>query len=457
MTSLPIDLIKKYDRAGPRYTSYPTALEFSPSFDAEAYRQNLLATNQSGDRPISLYFHLPFCEKVCYFCACNVVYTNKRARAVPYVEQVIREMEMVQPLIHPDRKVTQLHWGGGTPTFLTPELMVTLQEATQRLFSFAEDAEVSVEVDPREASDAHLEALAKSGFNRLSMGVQDFSPDVQKAVNRIQPYDLTADRLQKARSLGFTGVNFDLIYGLPKQTLETMRTTLEHTIALRPDRVAFFNFAYLPELKKHMRRINPDDMPSPDTKLLLLQLAVDMLSEGGYRYIGMDHFALPEDELCRALDDGSLHRNFQGYTTHAEADLYGFGVTSISEIGDTYSQNEKINEVYYSRLEQDMFPTARGVRLQQDDLIRRAVIMTLINRMSVDLGDIGSRFGIEPLAYFDDDLAELRQFEDDGLLTRDGLCLTVTEPGRFLIRNICMCFDAYLKREPEARKFSRTI
>ncbi len=456
-TRIPTELIKKYDRPGPRYTSYPTAVEFSDSFGPAEYAENLRETNQTGERPLSLYFHLPFCEKVCYFCGCNVIYTNKRDRAIPYVDHVIREMELVRPLVHADRRVTQLHWGGGTPTFLKPELMRKLMEATKRLFPFADDAEIGIEVDPREAGDEHIETLGEIGFNRLSMGVQDFAPEVQRAVNRIQPFELTADRLKKARAVGFTSVNLDLMYGLPKQTLETMSDTLERTISLRPDRIAFFNFAWLPELKKHMRRINPDEIPSPDVKLQLLEMAVNKLNEAGYRYIGMDHFALPEDELCKALDAGTLHRNFQGYTTHAEADLYGFGVTSISEIGATYSQNDKINEPYQAKVERGDFPTIRGVRLTQDDLIRRDVIMGLINRMHVDLADVGQKFGIEPAAYFEGDIAELRPFIEDGLVTVEGLHIRVTEPGRFLIRNICMTFDAYLKLAPAEKKFSRTI
>lgn len=457
-TKFPAELIRKYDRPGPRYTSYPTALEFNERFGPAEFEAKVRENNRTAEKPLSLYFHLPFCKQVCYFCACNAIYTGKRERAVPYVDQLVRELERTAAMVHPDRKVTQLHWGGGTPTFLLPELMEKLQAETKGRFNFDADAEISVEVDPREASPQHMATLAAIGFNRVSLGVQDFHPDVQEAVNRIQPYEVTAATVDAARRLGFQSVNIDLMYGLPRQSMARLEETLAKTIELRPDRIAFFNYAYLPELKKHMRRIDPGEIPSPEVKLAMLERAVGTLTDAGYRYIGMDHFVLPGDELALALDRGELHRNFQGYTTRAGAELYGFGVTAISDLGDAYSQNERTELQYYDRLNHGRLPTARGVRLTADDLLRRDVIMSLINRFEVDLADVSARHGVDWEATFGDDVAALRTFEDDGLVSRQGARIVVEPQGRFLIRNICMTFDAYLaKKATEVRRFSRTV
>lgn len=453
---VPIDLIRKYDRPGPRYTSYPTAIEFTERFTENDYVRHLRESNAVG-KPLSLYFHLPFCKSVCYFCACSVVYTNKRERAVPYVDQLIREMELVRPHVDAGREVTQLHWGGGTPTFLAPDLMRSLQAAARRIFPFAADAEISVEVDPREASTAHLDALSSAGFNRLSLGVQDFDPQVQEAVNRIQPYDLTAKVLSEARGRGFTSVNFDLIYGLPRQTLASMRQTLELALDLKPDRLAFFNFAYLPEMKSHMRRIDPKELPAAETKLAMLEMAVSTLLSSGYRYIGMDHFARPGDELAVAQDQGTLHRNFQGYTTRAGTDMLAFGATSIGAVGGAYVQNVKTVDVYADRVNNGRLPTVRGVSLTADDKLRHEVIMTLINRLHIDLDAVGRAHGVDARAYFGEALGAMREFEDDGLVNVTGTKIQVTPAGRFLIRNICMLFDAYRQSDPAVRQFSRTV
>lgn len=458
MTSLPVDLVRKYDRPGPRYTSYPTALSFNESFGADTFAEKVRANNRTGEKPLSLYFHLPFCKQVCYFCACNAIYTGKRERAHPYVGNLLKEIALVGEMVHPARQVTQLHWGGGTPTFLHPELMLQLQEATRQSFRFAPNAEISVEVDPREASDEHLQALAQAGFNRVSMGVQDFHPDVQVAVNRIQPYELTAEKVLRSRELGFGSINLDLMYGLPRQTLGSMADTLAKTIGLRPDRIAFFNYAYLPELKKHMRRINPAELPTPAEKLAMLQLAVEMLSAAGYRYIGMDHFVLPGDELSKALDDGTLHRNFQGYTTHAGAEMYGFGVTAISDLGDAYAQNVKTELQYTDRVNNGRYATAKGVVLSQDDLLRRDVIMELICRFELDLDEVSRNHSIDAYSYFASALQGLAPFAEDGLVLLKGGRLEITPIGKFLIRNICMTFDAYVTgRQVSADKFSRTV
>ncbi len=455
MTTLPVHLVRKYDRPGPRYTSYPTALEFSPSFGPDRHAEKLRAGAVS--RPLSLYFHLPFCKQVCYFCGCNVIYTGNRERAHPYVDELVREMDLVAPLLQTGREVTQLHWGGGTPTFLRPELIVRLGEAIRERFRFAKDAEISVEIDPREASDLHLEALRAIGFTRASMGVQDFDADVQKAVHRIQPFELTAGRMEKLRALGFNSVNLDLMYGLPRQTLATLEDTLARTITLRPDRIAFFNFAYLPTLKNHMRRIRAEELPNAAEKLAMLALAVDRLTAAGYRYIGMDHFVLPDDELSRALDDGTLHRNFQGYTTRAGADMIGIGVTSISDLGDAYVQNVKTEHEYSARLTAGKLPTERGVTLTAADQLRRWIIMTLMSRFALDYAELSRRMGTDAQEALRPEWTALQTFADDGLVEFHTGGMRVTETGRFLIRNICMVFDEYLNAPEKTARFSRTV
>lgn len=458
MSQLPTTLIRKYDKPGPRYTSYPTALEFHETFGPERFEQCLRENNVSDERPLSLYFHLPFCKQVCYFCGCNAIYTGRRERAQPYVEQLLREIDLIAAHVRSGRWVVQIHWGGGTPTFLAPELMERLHRATLAAFDISPDAEIGVEIDPREASDEHLQTLARLGFNRLSIGVQDFHPEVQKAVNRIQPYALTAAKLQRARELGFGSINVDLMYGLPLQTRERMLETLQLTLDLRPDRIAFFNYAYLPELKKHMRRINPNHIPPPEEKLAMLEAAVEQLTEAGYVYLGMDHFVLPGDELAVALREGRMQRNFQGYTTHAGAELYGLGVTAISDLGTAYAQNVKTEVQYAARMAEGRFATWRGVWLSQDDHLRRQVIMDIMSRFTVDLGKVATAYGVDAAHYFARELRALQEFEADGLITRDGLRLRVTESGRFLVRNVAMVFDAYLQHAPaQERRFSRTV
>ncbi len=451
------DLIARYDTAGPRYTSYPTAPQFTEAFTAADLEQEIHDTNASPHPPpLSLYFHLPFCESVCFFCGCNVTFTSDRKRPVGYTGLLLQEMDAVAPKIAAGRKVTQLHWGGGTPTFFKPDQLRALHAATHERFAFAEDAEVGLEVDPRETTTEHLDVLQALGFNRLSMGIQDFDAQVQKAVNRIQPEDLTRRVIDEARTRGFRSVSVDLIYGLPFQTERSFAVTLERILSLNPDRVALFNFAYLPEMIRHQKAIKADALPSPIEKLAILKLAIGTFSSAGYRYVGMDHFAKPGDKLCRAQDEGTLYRNFQGYTTHAGCDLYAFGVSAIGQVGRTYAQNQKNIHDYERAIQSGGLATQRGIRLSDDDVLRREVIMRFLCDFSLDAKVIESQFGIKFDTYFADALEALKPMEADGLLRwKDGK-IHVTPTGRLLIRNICMPFDAHLKTKP-GQKFSRTV
>ncbi|MBI4027341.1 MAG: oxygen-independent coproporphyrinogen III oxidase [Verrucomicrobia bacterium] len=452
-----LDLLCKYDTAGPRYTSYPTAPQFTSSFTAADFREEIRAANAVKEAPpLSLYFHLPFCESVCFFCGCNVTFTSDRKRPRPYTDLLIREMDSVAPMVAPHRRVAQLHWGGGTPTFFPPAELKRLHDATRERFSFAADAEVGLEVDPRETTSEHLRTLQELGFNRLSMGIQDFDPAVQKAVNRIQTEEITRRVIEEARERGFQSVSVDLIYGLPLQTERSFAATLERIVALNPDRVAVFNLAYLPEVMRHQKAIKADTLPPPRTKLALLRLAIERFTAAGYRYIGMDHFAKPDDELCRAQDDGALYRNFQGYTTHAGCDLHAFGASAISQVRRVYAQNCKNVREYEAMIQSQGLASHRGIRLSDDDVLRREIIMRLMCDFALDPDAIGRRFGIEFSSYFAEALEMLIPMETDGLIRRDNEKIVVTPVGRLLIRNICMPFDAWLKKKP-GQKFSRTV
>ncbi len=456
-TDINFDLVARYDTSGPRYTSYPTAPQFTETFTAADLRAEIETTNAAQDAPpLSLYFHLPFCESVCFFCGCNVTFTSDRKRPAPYTELLIREMDAVAQSVAPHRRVSQLHWGGGTPTFFTPDQLRLLHEATRKRFTFAPDAEVGLEVDPRETTTKHLQALQELGFNRLSMGIQDFDPQVQKAVNRIQPEDLTRRVIEEARARGFQSISVDLIYGLPFQTEQSFARTLDRIVALNPDRVAVFNFAYLPEMIRHQKAIRADTLPSPSEKIAILRRAIGTFTEAGYRYVGMDHFAKPADELCKAQDAGTLYRNFQGYTTRAGCDLYAFGVSAIGQVGRVYSQNRKNIHEYETAIESGGLATQRGIRLSDDDVLRREVIMRLLCDFALDPDAIGKKFKMDFRTYFADALRDLEPMEKDGLLRRENGKMVVTPSGRLLIRNLCMPFDAYLKKKP-GQKFSRTV
>ncbi len=451
------DLIRRYDKSGPRYTSYPTAVQFTEAFGEEQYRAWAARSNASG-RPLSLYFHIPFCDTVCFYCACNKVVTKDRSRSAPYLDRLFKEIAMQAELFDGSRPVDQLHWGGGTPTFLSHDEMIELMDVTRERFRLRDDdsGEYSIEIDPREVKQDTIALLRRLGFNRMSLGVQDFDPRVQKAVNRIQPEEVTLATLRAARREGFKSVSIDLIYGLPLQSRESFARTLDRVLEVDPDRVSVFNYAHLPELFKPQRRIAAEDLPAPAEKLAILKLTIERLGEAGYVYIGMDHFAKPDDELAVAQRQGTLYRNFQGYSTHAGCDLVALGVTSIGMVGESYSQNVRSNEEYYQRIDAGHIPVFRGVELDADDKLRREVITRLICHFQLDRQAIERRFGIDFDQYFADELAQLQEMEQDGLLdlTADGI--QVRPEGKLLIRNICMTFDRYLREQPR-RRFSKVI
>jgi oxygen-independent coproporphyrinogen III oxidase len=453
------DLIRRYDASGPRYTSYPTAVQFTEAFTAARYRELARASN-AGDNPapLSLYFHIPFCDTVCFYCACNKIITKNRKRAIPYLAQLFREIEMQGALFGRDRRVDQLHWGGGTPTFISHEQMRELMRVTGEHFQLRNDdsGEYSIEVDPREADAATIALLRELGFNRLSLGVQDFDPAVQKAVNRIQSEQETWAVLEAARREGFKSVSVDLIYGLPLQSLDGFATTLDKVIAVGPDRLSVFNYAHMPQLFKTQRQIDAAQLPSAEEKLAILGLTIEKLTAAGYLYIGMDHFARPGDELAVAQREGTLYRNFQGYSTHADCDLVAMGATAISKVGNSYSQNLKGLDDYAARIDAGELAVFRGVELDADDLLRREVITRLICNFELDFAAIERDFGIEFEDYFADSLHALRAFVEDGLLDLGDRRLRVLPRGRLLIRNICMQFDRYLKSSGEQR-FSKVI
>lgn len=452
-----LELIKRYDKSGPRYTSYPTAVQFHDGFGEEDYRAWATRSNRSG-RPLSLYFHIPFCDTVCFYCGCNKVVTKDRSKASPYLEHMFRELELQGQLFDKERKVDQLHWGGGTPTFISHDEMQALMDKTRAEFNLHDDdnGEYSIEIDPREVKHDTIALLRKLGFNRMSLGLQDFEPRVQKAVNRIQSEEQTMGALEAARREGFKSLSVDLIYGLPLQSVETFGRTLDKVLDISPDRMSIFNYAHLPELFKPQRRINADELPLPQVKLDILQLCIERLTEAGYVYIGMDHFAKPDDELAVAQRDGTLYRNFQGYSTHSNCDLVGLGSTSISMVGDSYSQNLKSMEEYYASIEKGHLPIFRGIELNADDLLRRDVITRLICHFTLDKGSVGQAHGIDFDDYFATELKELDGMQQDGLLVLEPAAIHVQPAGKLLIRNICMVFDRYL-REKSQQSFSKVI
>ena len=449
------ELIKKYDKPGPRYTSYPPATEFSENFGREHYIKHLLESNKVR-KPLSLYFHIPFCENACWFCGCNVVINRIRGREVPYLRRLKNEIEYLKRYLDFGREVIQLHWGGGTPNYLTKEQTEFLFSLIRENFNLSPDAEISVEIDPRSVDFEYLKLYRELGFNRISMGVQDFNPSVQRAINRIQPFPLMERVMQWIRELGFSSVNIDLVYGLPLQTPESFLDTVRKTIELNPDRVAVYNFAYVPWLKPLQRRIDPSTLPKPQEKLRMLETAIEEFTRAGYVYIGMDHFAKPTDELVIAQKERKLWRNFQGYTTKKGVDLIGIGMSSISMLERYYGQNYKTVRPYYEAIDNGLLPTFRGIELNGDDLIRREVITELICNFRLEKREIETRFGIDFDRYFERELEELKPMEEDGLLKLERDRIEVTPLGRLLIRNICMVFDVYTKRRKE-RRFSRTI
>jgi oxygen-independent coproporphyrinogen-3 oxidase len=453
-------LIGKHNQLGPRYTSYPTADRFSDAFGYRDYLQAVAGLRTRGSRnPLSLYLHIPFCDTVCYYCACNKIVTKDRSKAATYLSYLKREIDMQGNLFAGMNQIEQLHFGGGTPTYLSDAQMGDLMTHLRRWFQFAPDAvgEYSIEIDPRTVSRARIHTLREQGFNRVSLGVQDFDPAVQKAVNRIQPESQTRDIIDAAREARFRSVSIDLIYGLPLQNLTSMQQTLEKVIAASPDRIAFYNYAHMPHLFKPQRRINEQDMPSADAKLDMLALCIRQLADAGYVYIGMDHFAKPTDDLALAQQQGLLHRNFQGYSTHAEADLVSCGVSAISAVAATYSQNVKTLDAYYDRLDQNELPIARGSKLNMDDVLRRLIIQMLMCNFELSISSIEQAYPIEFAAYFAPEMGRLQALADEGLLTIDAEWINVTLKGRLLIRNICMVFDRYLSSRQEPLRYSKTI
>ena len=452
-----LDLIKKYDQSGPRYTSYPTAVQFTDEFGLDDYHQAAKDSNNT-DKALSLYFHIPFCDTVCFYCGCNKIATKDRSKAQPYLDRVYRELKMQSELFDAERTVEQLHWGGGTPTFISHEQMIELMQQTRKHFQLLDDdsGEYSIEIDPREANAETIKLLREIGFNRMSLGVQDFDYQVQNAVNRIQSEEETFEVLESARDQGFKSMSIDLIYGLPFQNVKSFETTLDKIIQVSPDRMSIFNYAHLPSLFKPQRRINEDDLPSPQEKLDILTMTADKLAKAGYVYIGMDHFAKPDDELAIAQREGTLYRNFQGYSTHAECDLIGLGITSIGMVGPTYSQNLKTLDDYYESIDSGSLAVFRGLRLNRDDEIRRDVITKLICNFTLDYGVIEKRWDISFSEYFKTELQQLQDMADDGLIELNDTQINVMPKGRFLIRNICMVFDIYMKQQQQAR-FSKVI
>ena len=451
------DLIRRYDLAGPRYTSYPTAVQFHDDigpFDL----LHALRDSRKAKRPLSLYVHVPFCAHICYYCACNKVITKDRGRALPYLEKLEREIEIISRYIDRNQPIEQLHFGGGTPTFLSHDELRRLMQHLRQHFSLLDDdsGDYSIEIDPREADWSTMGLLRDLGFNRVSLGVQDLDPEVQRAVNRLQTLEETRAIVEAARTLQFRSVNIDLIYGLPKQTPERFARTVAEVIALQPDRLSLFNYAHLPERFMPQRRINNDDLPSPGDKLAMLQASIEQLTRAGYRYIGMDHFALPDDELAIAQEEGTLQRNFQGYTTHGHCDLIGLGVSAISQIGDLYSQNDSDIASYQQTLGNGQLATRRGLHCNADDRLRRAVIQQLICHFELRFADIERAHGVVFRDYFAALWPELEQLAGDGLIVLDEQGIQVRPAGRLLVRSLCMLFDRYLNDQVRQR-FSRVI
>ena len=451
-------LVRKYGGNGPRYTSYPTADRFVEAFDAAAYRHWLANRNIGGfARPLGLYVHVPFCDTLCFYCACNKIAAKDRARGTKYVDYLLREIDLVAAAIDGDRKVCKMHWGGGTPTFLAEADCERLVAKLRSTFDFAPQGEYAIEIDPRRADPARIEHLAGLGFNRLSIGVQDFDPLVQRAVNRIQSYEQTRAVIDAGRRHGFRSINMDLIFGLPKQTLEGFAATLERVIDCDPDRIALYSYAHLPAAFKPQRRIVDADLPRPETKLELMTRAVGRLCEAGYLHIGMDHFAKPTDELAVAQRQGRLIRDFQGYSAGGDCDLVGLGVSSIGKVGPTYCQNVKGVDEYYQSLDAGELPVLRGIQLSPDDLVRRAVIQTLACQFELSKESISIAHLIDFDRYFATEMRNLEPLAVDGLVELEDDWIHVTPRGRLLVRSVCMVFDKYLRAAQERTRYSRVM
>jgi len=453
-----IDFTKftKYSRPGPRYTSYPTAPEFNTDFTFEDLKEKF--KSQSDDRPLSLYIHIPFCRSACYFCGCNVIFTSKEEKKTRYIEYLKKELKILSKHLNTERTVTQMHFGGGTPTFLSPLQLKEVIDSIKETFpNFADDAEISCEVDPRYFIQGHMDVLKNAGCNRLSFGVQDLQEEVQKTIHRIQPYEQTENVVRIARDAGIKSINIDLIYGLPHQTKETFANTIRDIIKLDPDRLAVFNYAHVPWMMKTQRKFDETTFAPPSTKLEILKDSIEFFSSVGYKMVGMDHFAKPDDELFLAIEKGELHRNFQGYTTKGGADLIGIGVTSIGDGVDYYVQNFKDLPTYEEILDKGELPVFKGYKLSDDDILRQFVIMELMSNFSLDMKRVEKEFDINFNEYFEDALKSLQEFVDADLVTITEHKIQVSQTGTMLIRNIAMPFDAYNNIPEDKRRFSKTI
>jgi oxygen-independent coproporphyrinogen III oxidase len=457
-SDLDVDVLRKFDRPGPRYTSYPPAPLFSEKFTADDFLAEVGRTNTNGDTDLSLYLHFPFCAKLCYFCGCNMKVSNDREAIATYNGFIKREIENLIPHINPTRKVTQMHWGGGTPSHLDPDEIRDVGRFLFDKFKFAEDCEASIEIDPRNLTRDHMKAFREIGFNRMSMGVQDFNPQVQEAVNREQSEEITREALGWAREFGFRSINIDLIYGLPFQRVNTFIDSVERVVDMSPDRVAVFNYAHVPWLKKHQSIIKTETLPDIDERLKILQSTITTLTAAGYQYIGMDHFAKTDDELAVAQREGTLYRNFQGYSTKAGCDLYAFGISAISQFENIYCQNAKTFEEYYAAVEATRPPVKVGYRMTDDDKIRRDVIMELMCHLQIDIPAIEKKHGIVFMEYFPRISENLDVFVREGLLEIDAVRISVKGDGKLVLRNIAMVFDAYIEQMIKEKPiFSRTV
>ena len=452
------EMLQKYDVAGPRYTSYPTADRFVDAFGVEEYQQALDKRRHGGMAlPLSIYVHVPFCESLCFYCACNKIITKRHERGTEYLEYLRREIDLHVQHLGKGQTISQLHLGGGSPTFFDDEELTQLMEMIKRNFVLAPNGEYSIEIDPRTVNEKRLAHLADLGFNRLSFGVQDFDPEVQKAVHRIQPAEQVFDLVGSARNLGFDSVNVDLIYGLPKQTPTSFARTLQQVATLRPERIALYAYAHLPERFKPQRRIDAQDLPIAADKIEMLSIAIATFLSAGYVYVGMDHFALPTDPLAIAKRQGRLHRNFQGYSTQPDCDLIALGVSAIGRVGSTYSQNAKTLEEYYDQINQGKLPIVKGLALSSDDMVRRAVIMALMCQGELQFEAVELTYMIDFKRYFAGELAQLKALEKEGLLEIDDTGIQVTSRGWFFVRGIAMQFDHYLQTDQNRARFSKII
>lgn len=455
--TLPIALLEKYSQPGPRYTSYPTAPYFTERFGEQEWRDELAQSQRVG-RDLSLYVHIPFCDTLCYYCGCNMVATRDYSKATHYLGYLLREIDLLADCAGQGRAVRQFHWGGGTPTYLHPDDIARLAQHIHARFSFAPDVEAGCEVDPRELTQAHVVALRAAGFNRLSLGVQDLDPVVQRAVNRVQSEALIRQVLGWMRAEGFNSINMDLMVGLPKQSVESFTHTLDQVIDMAPDRLAVFGYAHVPWMKKHQKLIQESDIPSFALRLEMQMLMYDKLAQAGYVYIGMDHFAKPDDELVKAQREKTLYRNFQGYTTHKNCDIYAFGASAISQTDEVYAQNYKRLAEYQAQVDAGHLPIERGLRITHDDKIRRDAISRMMCDLSLERQQFAALWNIDFDRYFDSALQGLKVLAQDGLVRTTPERIEVTEIGRFFLRNIAMCFDAYLAAaDQEKPRYSRTI